>query len=1212
MKKMLIFMLAMVMVLGCAVIAKASTTVQMQDGDNVMELPWSGDGEMVCTYTATQTGTLYITNTEFYYSFQGGAYNDNSEYMSDWEGMIFTINGQSLQYLYYGSIQVEKGQTYTFRWKEKYHGDFGWKAVINLAYTDAAQPRQGSAEAPVKLHPQDCPTDTVRIEAGQIAYYQLWDFSGAVLNVHGENAYVVMTTLNLDTAEMVTQRYEAENGVVTAPIPTVLLTIQIGNAGSEAAVFHLSYTYPEGSRMNPKEVVAGKNVALTKREDYDGYYFVWTSRCPGKLVLTFPTTGWVYTVQNQTTGQRFETVVYGDANASNVLELDVALGDEIWIIVNSFDRRTLTVPGGEVTFVASGAVDHVYKEPVVSHQPTNCKDMATRASTCKACGYERVETFVGPHQTDVVFAGEAPTCTQNGTLPYWHCACCDTYFADEALTQETTLEALSIPMLAHEYAVSATTAGNCVTKSTTTYTCAGCGHSYCEEGALDATQHGASESCNVAEATCTVAGYTGDTCCVDCGAVLQAGTAIAAKGHSYTCIETTPGTCVEKSSSTYACSECADRYIEVGALDSQKHGEMEQKNAADATCIAAGYTGDTCCADCGKVIEAGTVIVAKGHHLECTNVVVGTCVITSSSTYTCSVCNYCYIETGTLDENNHVHTQIKGALDATCVLDGHSGNQVCNDCGTTLVEGQVIPAIGHCYGEWITTDDGRYKSRVCDICGYEETEDMGCQHTNTHVANTVEATCTTPGYTGDTCCVECGKVMQAGSGIPAEGHQYICTDTTSGTCVEKSTSTYTCSVCADQYMEAGALNADQHGQTELKNAADATCVTSGYTGDTCCVDCGKVLEAGTTIAALGHDLECTKTVAGTCVTKSSSTYTCTVCGYSYMETGKLDDTNHVNFQIKDAVDATCVIDGYTGNQMCADCGVLLVEGQVVVAKGHKFGEWTTTEDDRYRSRICATCGHKETEDLGCQHSKTQVTGAVQATCTTAGYTGDTCCADCGKVMQAGSGIPAKGHDYVCTATTPGSCTEKATSTYACSVCHYSYTEIGELNTQLHGQTELQNASDATCTENGYTGDMFCVECGQLVTAGESVQAIGHSFGQWTITQAPTATENGTQKRSCAICGTEETEEIPATGELPTEPTEPVEPSEPTTPSVPETEPTELPTTPGEPAVSSSPTATQPAPNGGEEEGTPVMTIVIIAVAVLAIAVVAVVVLKKKK
>ena len=45
----------------------------------------------------------------------------------------------------------------------------------------------------------------------------------------------------------------------------------------------------------------------------------------------------------------------------------------------------------------------------------------------------------------------------------------------------------------------------------------------------------------------------------------------------------------------------------------------------------------------------------------------------------------------------------------------------------------------------------------------------------------------------------------------------------------------------------------------------------------------------------------------------------------------------------------------------------------------------------------------------------------------------------------------------------------------------------------------------------------------------------HSFGDWTVSAAPTCTEPGTEKRVCTVCGFAETREIPALGHLAGEP-----------------------------------------------------------------------------
>lgn len=45
----------------------------------------------------------------------------------------------------------------------------------------------------------------------------------------------------------------------------------------------------------------------------------------------------------------------------------------------------------------------------------------------------------------------------------------------------------------------------------------------------------------------------------------------------------------------------------------------------------------------------------------------------------------------------------------------------------------------------------------------------------------------------------------------------------------------------------------------------------------------------------------------------------------------------------------------------------------------------------------------------------------------------------------------------------------------------------------HENTELQNAANATCTEAGYTGDLVCLDCGETVTEGETINALGHDY-----------------------------------------------------------------------------------------------------------------------
>ena len=83
----------------------------------------------------------------------------------------------------------------------------------------------------------------------------------------------------------------------------------------------------------------------------------------------------------------------------------------------------------------------------------------------------------------------------------------------------------------------------------------------------------------------------------------------------------------------------------------------------------------------------------------------------------------------------------------------------------------------------------------------------------------------------------------------------------------------------------------------------------------------------------------------------------------------------------------------------------------------------------------------------------------------------------------------------------------------------------------HSLTKVINKKDATCTEDGYTGDTVCAICGKEITKGETIQAKGHT----EVIDArvePTCTKTGlTEGKHCSVCNeilVAQTE-IPATG-----------------------------------------------------------------------------------
>ena len=68
----------------------------------------------------------------------------------------------------------------------------------------------------------------------------------------------------------------------------------------------------------------------------------------------------------------------------------------------------------------------------------------------------------------------------------------------------------------------------------------------------------------------------------------------------------------------------------------------------------------------------------------------------------------------------------------------------------------------------------------------------------------------------------------------------------------------------------------------------------------------------------------------------------------------------------------------------------------------------------------------------------------------------------------------------------------------------------------HENTSVVNASEATCTSAGYTGDTVCDDCGQTLISGKTEAALGHTYVQ-TITKATTS-KSGKIVKKCSTCG----------------------------------------------------------------------------------------------
>ena len=188
-----------------------------------------------------------------------------------------------------------------------------------------------------------------------------------------------------------------------------------------------------------------------------------------------------------------------------------------------------------------------------------------------------------------------------------------------------------------------------------------------------------------------------------------------------------------------------------------------------------------------------------------------------------------------------------------------------------------------------------------------------------------------------------------------------------------------------------------------------------------------------------------------------------------------------------------------------------------------------------------------TVTVDCSHLSTTVVPAEPSTCIEHGHAEYTVCNDCGAVVAGSDAeLPLAPHNYVENAeeeylVSAATCVDRAVYYESCSVCGAAGTETfeyGDVDLTNHvGETYLVGQKDATCIETGYTGDVYCSSCDNMISAGTETPLAEHTYGEWVETTKPTCTEPGEETRVCEVCGADETRPVDATGHTPGEWTE---------------------------------------------------------------------------
>lgn len=665
--------------------------------------------------------------------------------------------------------------------------------------------------------------------------------------------------------------------------------------------------------------------------------------------------------------------------------------------------------------------------PALGH---DWKDNGDGTATCQRDGCGETHTHIWKKTGTV-----AATCTDTGKTEYT-CTVC-------GQTKTTTIKALG-----HKYETVSTDDATCTTPKTVHKECTRC-HDKKDETSGEALGHNWRTSSDKNSKTCirckTTHIHTWDegkysvepTCkdagkklftCTDCGDTKTV--AVKSLGHDYQLVRTDPATCTTPAINHYACSRCEDKVDQEdkdhpalghdwkknddGTVTCQRCGQTHEHKwdtevISKASCTTDGVTRHTC-SICGDTYDD----VVKGGH-KWTYKKTGT----NTSVCLCTVC-------GKTKEHDFSIFSDKESekKDPTCTKAGMVV-ATCADCGRRRwVYDETRPALGH---DWKDNGDG---TATC--------QREGCGKSHTHTLDEGEVTkkpsCEEKGVKTYRC-TETNCNYTKTEDIVATGHNWDDGKiTTEASCDHTGVKTYTCKTCGDTRTETIAML--EHTWDEGQVTTKPSCTEKGIRTYTC-----KVCKATKTadIEATGHDYKVKDHKDATCTEDGYTTSVCKNCGDEKKETIKA--TGHQHTEVRGAKKATCIEEGYTGDTYCTDCGNMIFTGKKIEKTDHTWDNGVVSKDPTCTEKgsktyTCAVCRETKTEEIPATgHQNKEVRDKKAATCTKAGYTGNTYCKDCGELLKTGKETDALGHTWG-----KGKVTRKSTYTaagqitYTCSRC----------------------------------------------------------------------------------------------------------------------------------------------------------------------------------
>lgn len=595
----------------------------------------------------------------------------------------------------------------------------------------------------------------------------------------------------------------------------------------------------------------------------------------------------------------------------------------------------------------------------------------------------------------------------------------------------------------------------------------------------------------------------------------------------------TPATCTTYGSYTKTCTTCG--YVYKGQIPKTQHN-YEWKVTTPATCNSTGVETKTC-TNCGKTNGQRQIPATEEHNWETVETIPATCTYKEKQKQECTVC---HTTRTTINENSHYadHTWTEGNGTVTCTKCGweHTHRWV-EDTSKT------VPAT-------CTSEGSKTYYCTADYKDYDQ-EVHKCHSTKT------ETLAKTAHHWVNGVCTECGAT-----------HEHDWQEQTSlaksPMCTEKGSKTYKCSKCGETKVEeipatghtwkihqiaqnkseckCSVCGATKAHDLEVVSKDPATCTKKGIIHYVC-KDCGKkVRDNDPDAPALGHDWK-------------NQDGTCSRCNAQH---------THDWGEWKTTTPADCTTEGEEVRQ-CNTCG--FEETRTLAKTDHQWGEWNittepscTTEGEEVRQ--CEVCQKTETRKLEKTAHVTELVGAKESTCTTAGYSGDEVCKHCHEVIKKGHELDLAQHQWSewktttkpsCThegeetrqckncqktesrtlaktnhqwgewkTITPASCTTEGEETRQCNNCQE--TETRKLAKAAHN-TEIVGAKAPSCTSEGYTGDEVCKDCHATIKKGHKLDKTAHKWSTWKTTTNPSYASEGAQTRQCSQCHQTETRKL---------------------------------------------------------------------------------------